>query len=171
MRFGAVAIVGVLALLATGCGDDGGSDRPASAETASAAKVAIGAERATESKPAGPGRRCRRSLGEFLDAIESLANSVAVGLDYERYLDSVGRVRATYASVDAERLGLVCLGRVAGPAEGSLNAYIDAANAWGECLAESSCETAAVEPRLQRKWEAAEDLLAQASDGLRPVPR
>jgi hypothetical protein len=177
MRSGHAAILGVsaaLALALPGCGGDGtATGAPAATTTATVppAELAIGSGQASAGQGAGryAAKRCRRALGEFLDAMESLANSLAVGLDYERYLGAVDGVRATYAEVDADRLGLVCLGRVAGPAERSLNVYIDAANEWGECLADSSCETASIEAKLQRRWEEAADRLARARSGLGSV--
>lgn len=182
MRSGHAAILGVIAALAPilpGCGSDEAATGRTAATTPDKAKIAIGsgearagAQGATTAAGGRPRRsaaskRCRRSLGELLDAIESLANAVAVGLDYERYLGAVNGVRSAYAGVDADRLGLLCLARVAGPAEGSLNAYIDAANEWGGCLAGSSCETEAIEARLQRRWDEASTRLARARSGLR----
>jgi hypothetical protein len=183
MRSRHAAILGAIAALAAAlpaCGEDETASGRTTTTTFDKAKIAIGSGepppgmqgRATADGSGGSQRpaaakRCRRTLGEFLDAIESLANSAAVGLDYQRYLDSVGRVRATYADIDAERLGLVCLARAAGPAERALNLYIDAANEWGSCLAESSCEAGAIEAQVQRRWEQASSALVQARGGLR----
>lgn len=183
MCSGHVAILGLaatLALIPPGCGGDetatgaatGTTDGKAAIESRSgAAPPGVRGEATAgggaDAKRPTASARCRRTLGEFLDAMESLANSLAVGLDYERYLGAVSGVRETYASVDAESLDLVCLGRVAGPAEASLNLYIDAANEWGECLAESACKTTSIEAKLQRRWEEADDRLGEASDGLR----
>lgn len=160
MRSGPAATAGLLlalALIPVGCGEE--QTTAAGAETA----------RGKPAKPSDPkaARQCRRSLGEFLDAMESLNNTVAVGLSYDRYLSTVNRVRATYAGVDPDRLSIVCLARVASPAEQALNAYIAAANAWGECLATASCSPEEVEPELQRKWARASGLVAQAQSGLR----
>jgi hypothetical protein len=47
------------------------------------------------------------------------------------------------------------------PSEQALNEYIDAANAWGECLADAACTTASIEPILQRKWRMASRLLSE----------
>lgn len=176
-----IAIVALAAALSACGGDETATGRPVATRSDEAA-IAIGSGPAPagvqgeataagsgRSRPAAAAKRCRRTLGEFLDSIESLANAVAVGLDYERYLGAVGGVRTTYASVDAERLGLVCLARVAGPAEASLNLYIDAANEWGGCLAESSCEFEAIEAQVQRRWQQASNRLAQARNGLRSV--
>lgn len=173
MRSAPIAAVCVLLSLApilAGCGGDGtataGGGEATTGERAatSAPRTATGDASAHASSPA---RRCGRRLGDFLDATESLANTLAVGLDFEGYLRSVNRVRAVYAGVEAERLPLACLVRVATPAERALNTYIDAANAWGECLAAPPCDAESVEPELQREWEAAADLLAGARDGLR----
>lgn len=158
MRSGPAAIAGLLlalALIFPACGEE--------------ESAATGAESAAE-RTARPiaWRQCRRSLGEFLDALESLNNTVAVGLDYEGYLSMVKRVRATYAEIDAERLPLLCLARAATPAEAALNAYIAAANTWGECLA-VTCDLTEVEPQLQRKWARASDLVGRAQTGLRAL--
>ena len=160
MRSGPAATAGMLlalALISVGCGEE---------QTA-----ATGAETtrpAAKPKPHGlaAAKRCRRSLAEFLDAMESLNNTVAVGLNYAGYLGMVNRVRATYAEIDADRLSVVCLARVASPAEQALNEYIVAANTWGEFLTTASCSPEEVEPKLQRRWAAASDLVAQAQSGL-----
>jgi hypothetical protein len=167
MRSGPAAVTGVLlslALVLPGCGEEGtaatGGEAPAkSQETAatSRAKSAVSLE----------ARRCGRLLGELLDALESLGNTLAVGLSYEDYLTTTNRVRGAYAGVPTDRLSLACLGRVAGPAEGALNLHIDAVNAWGECLATASCNPESVEPELQRLWESAADRVSSAQSGLR----
>lgn len=100
-----------------------------------------------------------RTLGDFLDALESLRNSVAVGVSYETYLAALDGVRGSYAAIDADALPLVCLASAATPAEAALNAYVEAANEWGDCLAGASCDPAAIEPRLQRSWRRAGNLI------------
>jgi hypothetical protein len=172
MRSGPAATVGVLlglALLLPGCGDEqtaAAGGEPASSEAKSTAgEAGPAADRAQRRRlGADPvaARRCRRSLGGFLDSIESLGNSLAVGLSYDDYLGAVNHVRAAYAGVRADRLPIACLARVAGPAERALNVYIDAANAWGDCLATASCDVESVEPELQRMWARASDLLPSA---------
>ena len=44
-----------------------------------------------------------------------------------------------------------------------MNKYIDAANAWGECLAEAGCTTASIEGALQHKWRVASHSLSEAA--------
>jgi hypothetical protein len=111
--------------------------------------------------------RCGQVLGDLLDTTESLDNLVAVGVDYESHLSAVNHVRAAYAEVEAGELPLPCLVEVAAPTERALNAYIDAANTWGECLADAACEDESVEPELQRLWARARAQIASAQHGLR----
>lgn len=176
MRSGPIAATAALlslTLILPGCGDEGtvtagGGKEGASAPAAmpSPAKGVASASKPTRSAAA---KRCGAELGDFLDSIESLGNTLAVGLDYEQYLGSVNRVRASYASVAAERLGIVCLSRVAAPAEGALNVYIGAANRWGNCLAAAACDSDSIEPKLQREWERAANQLARARAGLQDL--
>lgn len=173
MRSGPIAATAALlslALILPGCGEEGTATGSGIRESTSApaappspAKGGASASKPTRSAAA---KRCGAELGDFLDSIESLGNTLAVGLDYEQYLGSVNRVRASYSSVVADRLGIVCLSRVAAPAEGALNTYIAAANEWGDCLASSSCDPESIEPKLQREWERASDQLGRARAGL-----
>ncbi|MGC1852253.1 MAG: hypothetical protein WA687_07425 [Solirubrobacterales bacterium] len=176
MRFGPIAAAAVLlslALILPGCGEEGtataGGERAAAESTAGGEEaIPSGATGVGETRMAAlAARQCGRLLGDFLDAMESLGNTLAVGLDYDSYLGAVNHVRGAYAKVPADRLSFFCLTRVATPAEKALNTHIDAANAWGECLASSSCDPESVEPKLQRKWREASDLLSAARKGLR----
>jgi hypothetical protein len=168
MRPGPAAIAVLLLALApilSSCGDEQTSaagtetsgQPTAKATTAGASATSEGA-----SRDLATAKRCRRSLSDFLDSMESLNNSLAVGLSYEDYLTAVNHVRSTYAPIDANRLPLLCLTQVASPAEHALNTYIEAANTWGNCLATASCDTESIEPKLQRKWARASDLLSRA---------
>jgi hypothetical protein len=166
MRPGTAAIACVLlgmVLIMAGCG---GGDATAGGETTTAG---AGTARPSGAPPRAAlvRKRCARLLGEFLDSAESLDNALAVGLDYKGYLSAVNGVRSTYAAVPADSLPLGCLTRVAGPAERALNAYIAAANTWGECLSTSGCETESIEAKLQHKWAQASHFVALAQSGLR----
>lgn len=168
MRSGPIAATAALlslALILPGCGDERTATAGGGKEKTSATKSQARVPVATPNRV----KRCGAELGDFLDSIESLGNTLAVGLDYEQYLGSVNRVRASYASVAADRLGIVCLSQVAAPAEQALNIYIDAANEWGNCLATTSCDAESIEPKLQRHWERASDQLARARAGLRDL--
>lgn len=167
MRFGPAVTVCILlglTLILPGCGGEQTAAAGLETERESAANPPRSGATA---KTPSPARQCGKLLGDLFDSIESLDNTLAVGLSYDDYLGAVNDVRATYASVPAGRLPIGCLARVAGPAEQALNAYIDAANTWGDCLATSSCEPEAVEPTLQHKWAEASGLLSSAQSGLR----
>jgi hypothetical protein len=108
-------------------------------------------------------------VGPFLDVLEALRNQVAVGVSYDPYLDLVGEAGEVHAEVPSERLAFACLTLVGAPAERALNEYIAGVNVWGDCLADAACEVASVEPRLQRRWDAASDLLSTAAAELRAL--
>src|ERR1700710_2509926 len=103
----------------------------------------------------------RPQLGAFVDALGGLRRQLAVGLSYDQYTARVKALRADYEGVPIERLDLACLAASGTPGERAFNKYIDAANAWGDCLADSSCDTATIEPVLQRKWQVASHLLGE----------
>jgi hypothetical protein len=95
-----------------------------------------------------------------------LRDKLAAGLDYRHYLSEVRRTRAVYHRIRAGRIPAACLVMGGGPAERALNLYIDAANAWGDCLATVSCNTRTIEPELQRSWARASRQLAIARRGM-----
>jgi hypothetical protein len=155
-----------LALILTACGSEqtaaAGGEKTASSRSESTTSAA---------HPTAPvaAKQCGRQLGDFLDSMESLDNALAVGLSYDDYLGGVNHVRATYAGVQADHLPIVCLPRVANPAEQALNVYIDAVNIWGNCLATASCDPESVEPKLQHRWAKASDFLSSSQSGLRSL--
>jgi len=169
MRLSAAAIVGMLlglALMLSACGEDGTTAASEPAGTASTAS--------TPSTPRGapapaPHRACRRELGPFVASLVALRDELARGLSYDDYLARVRATRAIYAKVRPKRVPIGCLVLRGGPAERAFNLYIDAANAWGDCLATVSCNTRSIEPRLQRKWALAENRLAVSQRGLNPA--
>jgi hypothetical protein len=139
------------ALALSACGGGGGSTTTATTATA---------EQQARAKPAGD--PCRRQVGGFLKSMTALRGNLAVGLSYEQYAAAMHGVRAAYDKVPVERLTLDCLSATGAPAERALNKYTDAANAWGECLAEAGCTTASIEHALQRKWRVAAHYLSEA---------
>jgi hypothetical protein len=94
--------------------------------------------------------------------MDALRKKLAVGLSYEGYLHDVREARFVNDRIRADRLAIGCLTTVGTPAERALNRYIGAANTWGDCLAAASCDTESIEPRLQRSWARASDLLTEA---------
>lgn len=176
MRSGPAAIVApllVLALILPGCGDEQTSAAGTGERVGHTAQAATADAPATSGAPSGElavAKRCRRSLGDFLDSMESLNNSLAVGLSYDAYLSAVNHVRSAYAPIEADRIPLLCLTQVAGLAEKALNTYIDGANAWGDCLASASCDSESIEPGLQRRWATASAALSAAQENLQNLP-
>lgn len=139
-------LIGAVALVLPGCG----GDSAATAESGGApqpkqqAKVEV-----------ATGRPCPAQVGAFLKSLETLRRQLAAGLTYEQYAVRVKGLRRSYDDLPVGRLTLECLRSTGTPAEAALNKYVDAANAWGECLADVSCSTATIEPVLQRKWRVA----------------
>lgn len=157
---GCVAL-GALALAAPGCGEEA----PAAPEKASAetSAEAAGQGQAT----AGTAGRCESQLGGFLDSLDALRHRLEVGFTYGQYRGEVERLRAAYRRIPVDRLAPECLIAAGTPGERALDEYIAAANAWGTCLADAGCDSAAVEPRLQRRWRIAAGHLVGARAGLR----
>lgn len=99
--------------------------------------------------------------------MDALRRRLAVGLAYEQYVDEVEGIRAAYRRIPTDELQIRCLTEVGTPSERGFNEYIDAGNAWGDCVGEPGCESATVEPLLQRKWQVASRFLSKAHRGLR----
>lgn len=160
MRLSQAATVGAVLSLTLSLGGCGGESTPESARVTAApgATVAVG-------HPSAPAR-CRGQLRPFLEAMDGLRESLAVGLSYGDYLEALRPVRLAYDRIRADRVPVGCLLLAAGPGERALNRYIDAANVWGDCLAAVACQTESVEPKLQRRWALASDLLSSAQAGL-----
>jgi hypothetical protein len=167
MRLSAVATVGIVLVLILGsCGDDGSTDASGSASTGPTTSPPSAAKSA--SAPTGSRRSCRRELGSFVASLAALRDDLARGLSYDDYLARVRGTRKVYAKVHPRQVPAACLVVSGGPAERAFNLYIEAANAWGNCLATVTCNTRSIEPRLQRQWALAEKRLALAEDGLAP---
>ena len=153
------ALIGVLGLTLPACGDGG---QPATGRGAAA-------QREERAEVTATGKRCRSRLGGFLDSLDALRSRLAVGLSYGKYLGDVRDARGAYDEIPIDRLTIDCLMKAGTPGERALNEYIDAANAWGGCLATVACESDSVEPELQRRWRLASGFLSAAQKGLREI--
>jgi hypothetical protein len=151
---GCVAM-GALALGLSACGDGGTAPENATATPAKRPAAEKEAEAAAAARP------CPARVDGFLDSLDALRRQLAVGLSYEQYVAKVQELRASYDQIPVGHLTIGCLARAGTPGERALNRYIDATNSWGECLADASCTTAAVEPILQRKWRVASRFLSE----------
>jgi hypothetical protein len=162
MRLSSAATVGILlglALMLSACGEDGTTATRKAASTAETTSV--------RSLHTATNRSSCRRLRPFLDSMAKLRRDLARGLSYDDYLREVQGVRAVYARLDVDMLTAACLLASGGPAERALNLYIEATNAWGDCLATVSCNTHSVEPKLQHKWALAAHQLTAARRALR----
>jgi hypothetical protein len=168
MQLSWAAIVGALlglALVLSACGDD--RSAAAGEPTSPPAAGTSAASAAPPAKPAAPrGGACRSQLRGFLAAMSALRERLARGSSYDQYLAAVRRLRGAYDGIEAARLPIGCLLASGGPGERAFNFYVDAANVWGDCLATVSCDTASIEPELQRKWALASAQLSRAQRGL-----
>jgi hypothetical protein len=154
------AIVIVLALAS--CGGGGSSTQSTS--------VAEKTVKARESKPvatkspkgSGKDAACQARLGNFLDRMNDLRQSLLAGLSYDEYVVRVRAVRDAYEAVPVDKLGGACVTGPAGKAEDAFNQYLRAANAWGECAATAGCAASEVEGKLQHRWKLASKSLEAA---------
>lgn len=135
------AVVVAGGLILGGCGDESG----ATPKSATARQSTAQEDTVPGSEPAAA-TGCPKQLAAFVASLEALRRRLAVGLAYDDYVDAVKSLRAAYSRIPVHRLTLDCL-RTGTPGERALNAHIDAANAWGECLAEAACTTATIAAR------------------------
>jgi hypothetical protein len=105
---------------------------------------------------------CQHQFRGLLGSMDSLRKRLDAGVTYGEYVDELGEARAAYDEIPVERLQIDCLTSTGSAAERALNEYVDAANAWGECLSEAGCDAAAIEPRLQGEWRLASHFLLAA---------
>ena len=162
MRLSSAATVGILlglALVLSACGENGTTTTRKAGGTAKTPSV--------PPRYAAVNRGSCRRLRPFLGSMAKLRDDLARGLSYDDYLREVQGVRAVYARLDVDELTAACLLASGGSAERALNLYIEATNAWGDCLATVSCNTHSVEPKLQHKWALAAHQLTVAQQGLR----
>lgn len=158
---GCAAALALLAIALSGCG----GDTPAAADGTVAAATSAKASAKVEVR--GGDGRCKRQVGDFLGAMDLLRERLVAGLSYEQYVAEIDQVRASYDKVPVDQLALACVSGAGTPGEKAFGKYIEAANAWGECIGESGCDAATVEPILQKQWRVAAHFLDEGWRGLR----
>lgn len=155
------------ALLFPGCGNDGSDSTAELTITGPATTAAREQPRPDRKRPAAPGGNlCQSQLGSFVGSMDGLRRRLAVGVTYDQYVAEVRGIRSTYGEIPFERLRIDCLAGVGTPGEKAFNRYIEGANDWGECVSELGCDTATIEPILQRRWRIASHFLSEAREGL-----
>lgn len=150
--------IGTLLALAS-CGG-GGSSTDAGTTTVKAEE----SKPVATKSPKGDGKegRCQARLGNFLDRMNDLRQSLLAGLSYDEYVVRVRAIRAAYEAVPVDKLGVACVTGPAAAAEDAFNQYLRAANAWGECAATAGCAASEVEGKLQHRWKIASKRLDAA---------
>jgi hypothetical protein len=152
-----VLILGLAPALAS-CG--GGSGSQSTTTTAKEKTVQAKESKPVLSKPHKDG--CQAQLGDFLDRMDDLRQSLLAGLSYDEYVVRVRAIRDAYEAVPVDKLGAACVTGPAAHAEDAFNQYLRAANAWGECAATAGCAASEVEGKLQRRWRIASKNLEAA---------
>jgi hypothetical protein len=169
----AAAALATLALGLGGCGNRAAPEQQAAAESpkeALAEKPKSAAASAAAQSPtvhlASSGDRCRTQLGGFMRSMDGLRDRLVAGLSYEQYVDELKAVRGSYDSLPVKQLQIDCLRRAGTAAESGFNGYIEAGNAWGDCVEVAGCGASTIEAKLQRRWRLASKLLSEAQAGL-----
>lgn len=152
---GLLAVSALVACGESGTGTASGGDTTAQSRASAVSPTAV--------------KVCQGQVGGFVGSMDSLRRRLAVGLAYEQYVDEVEGVRAAYRRIPTGELAVECLTEVGAPAEKGFNRYIDAANEWADCIGEAGCESATVEPVLQRQWRIASRFLSESHRGLRQL--
>jgi len=114
---------------------------------------------------------CESRLAGFIGSLANLRGNLSRGLSYTEYLPEIRSVRVSYRAINPSELDATCLLLAGGPAEQAFNLYIDAANAWGECLTTAGCTTASIEVKLQREWARASNALSKAQRAAKEASR
>jgi hypothetical protein len=154
----------VLALGACGGGASGTQSTSVAEKTVKARESKPVATKSPEAS--GKDDACQARLGDFLDRMNDLRQSLLAGLSYEEYVLRVRAVRDAYDAVPVGDLGAACVTGPAVKAEDAFNQYLRAANAWGECAATAGCAASEVEGKLQHRWKlAAKNLDAAEKQG------
>jgi hypothetical protein len=143
-----------MALALASCGGGGSSTRSTSVREKTVSSQESKPVATKDPKQAGA-NACQERLGDFVDRMNDLRQSLLAGLSYDEYVLRVRAIRDAYEAVPVDKLGTACVIGPAAAAEAAFNEYLRAANAWGECAATAGCAASEVEGKLQHRWKLA----------------
>jgi hypothetical protein len=162
-----VAICATLALASCGGGGSSSAEAPAGGRplARSEGQKTTARHQAAQRTTAQGGDGCEAQIGEFVDRMNDLRQSLISGLSYAEYVVRVRAIRDAYEAVPIEKLAPGCLVGAAGDAEDAFNQYLRAANVWGECAGTAGCAASEIEGRLQHRWRIASKSLDATQQG------
>jgi hypothetical protein len=155
-----VAIGTVLALASCGGGRSSAQSTGVAERTVKAQESKPIVTKSPERGAANGG--CQTRLGNFLDRMDDLRQSLLAGLSYDEYVVRVRAIHDAYETIPVDKLGAACVTGPATKAEEAFNQYLRAANAWGECAATAGCAASEIEGNLQHRWKLASKSLEAA---------
>jgi hypothetical protein len=138
-----------------GCGSGGSGEREATVRAAPSK---------AEAAPPAATKACGMQLTRFIRSLDGLRDQLTVGLTYDQYLENVEKLQHAYREIPVAAEPVRCVVGAGVPAERALNQNIEAANTWGDCLAEA-CDLSSVEPEIKRRWARASVLITDAQEG------
>jgi hypothetical protein len=152
----------ILALVLASCGSGSSTTSETTVSEESVKSKETAPATAKPVKRDTSGEPCDARLGDFVDRMNDLRQSLLAGLSYDEYVVRVRAIRDAYEAVPVDKLGASCVSGPAAEAEDAFNQYLRAANAWGECAATAGCAASEVEGKLQRRWKQASTKLDAA---------
>lgn len=116
--------------------------------------------------PSAQAAACKALTADFLTSLDTLRKRLISPIDYPQYVDALKAVRRSYDELPVDRLEEGCIRGAGGAAEDTFNEYIDAANVWGRCLDDPSCDPVAFMPVVEKRWWGAGQTLSRAHAAL-----
>ena len=159
MRFVGTLVAALLAITISGCG----SDEPVGTQDTGPSAAEIAAQKIDDGRAS-----CSAWIQGLQTELTELDSRIAIGMVFQDYITAVGDVRVAYDAIDTANLPEpYCLGEVATPLEGALNAHGQAADLWNDCIGNFRCDFEGERlPQLQQLWSDAGAAVAQAATAL-----
>jgi hypothetical protein len=163
-----VLLTGLLiGAFATGCGGPSQEERQAALD--SREKAERNRERAD--RAAVVAVTCQSQLSEYLNVLSETESRLGVGMSFADYSEQVGDASVIYDRIPFGRMTSRCIFGPGIKAEEGGNAYIDAYNAWNDCIGDFYCDIDSIDPELQDEWSKASRKLSAARASLRNLNR